>query len=867
MANDDAPSSFYSIQRAAAVAGVDERTIRRAIVRGELPASKRQGAYQITPDALADYRGRSGRPSSPAPPRRRDPVPLRLSTESGPVPAEPLPSPLTRLVGRERDTAAVRALLGQPEVRLVTLTGPGGIGKTRLAVRVAAESRSSFPQIRFVDLAPISDAELVASTIARAVGIVDASDQTIVARLRSHLAGQWLLLVLDNMEQVLGAAPLVVDLLTAAPNLKVLVTSRTRLHVSGEWAYTVPPLSLPPERAVTPESLLASEAGRLFVERAQAVASEPVLDEWTAPAVTAICRRLEGTPLAIELAAAWTRVLSPDALWARLSSQPTLPLLTGGPRDQPSRLRTMRDAIAWSHDLLSTEEQGVFRRLGAFVGGFTLEAAEALERGQRVAASRNEAPGFQLRPSTLDLIAALVDRSLLRRQAATAGAPRFGMLETVREFALERLAAAGADDTFRRHAEFFLGLAERTEPPVVGAVRPATPDVLDADMPNLRSALDWLTENQPIDGLRLAGVLGPVWAVRGLVHDGRGRLERALAAAPLAPPAVRGKAVRALGFLVFLQSDVELAEALFAEALDLFERAGEPARAADTVGALTITAVYLGQLTQGEALGLDALARAEALADRPTGEFIAAASLSNLGMIAHGQGDYGLASARLEEALARFRALGNAWGMSRTLQLAGSAARDLDRPDLALARYRECVALADRDGDPRMIGIALTGIASVLARSGDAARAACLHGATAAIAEHSGITLVLPIDRDAAAAGGVVAENALGPVAYAAAHAAGRELSIGDAVREALRDGLDSAGGRTVATAGDAYHLTEREREVLRLLAARQTDREIAEQLFVGVRTASWHVANVLGKLGVSSRRAAAALAVREGLA
>ena len=368
------------------------------------------------------------------------------------------PRPATPLIGREDESAAVMALLCQDHVRLLTLTGPGGVGKTRLALRVATDlaDSGSFPDgVAFVALAPVTDPALVLPTIAQAIGVREAGNRSLEEHLAAVLGRSRLLLILDNFEQVVRAAQPVAALLAACTGMKALVTSRIPLHVGGEQEFAVPPLGLPDAVSSSLPSLAENPAVALFVQRARAVRLEFVLDEGNATVVADVCRRLDGVPLAIELAAARSKILSPSALLGRLTS--ALGILTGGPLDQPARLQTMRSAIAWSHDLLADEEQVLFRRLTVFAGRFTLDAAEAVAE----AGGSGEQERASFAPSVLDGITALVDSNLLRHAEGADGEPRFWMLATIREFGLEQLAASGEDEEVRRrHAAWYLALGE-----------------------------------------------------------------------------------------------------------------------------------------------------------------------------------------------------------------------------------------------------------------------------------------------------------------------------------------------------------------------------------------------------------------------
>jgi predicted ATPase len=430
-----------------------------------------------------------------------------------------LPSRLTSFIGREREVRAARELLLRDGVRLVTLTGPGGTGKTRVALQTTAEVLDAFEDgVVFVELAPIAAPTLVVPTVAQAVGVRDAGNRPAMEALEAYLRDRRLLLLLDNFEQVVAAAPDIARLLAACPGLKVLVTSRAPLHLSGEHEYPVPPLPLPivGDPGSTAE-LAANPAVALFVQRAQEVRPDFGLTDENAATVAEVCRRLDGLPLAIELAAARIKLLPPRELLARLERR--LPLLTGGPRDAPERQRTLRDAIAWSHDLLDDVEQVLFRRLSVFVGGCSIQAAG----GVCVA---DADLGFDV----LDGVASLLNKSLLRREDGPGGEPRFSMLETVREYALERLEACGETTAIRRrHAEFFLDLAERIEVELWGPDQSALLDRCEAEHDNFRAVLAWTqgAGDDPVTALRLAAGLAQFWNIRS--HRGDlVRLETAL---------------------------------------------------------------------------------------------------------------------------------------------------------------------------------------------------------------------------------------------------------------------------------------------------------------------------------------------------
>jgi len=635
--------------------------------------------------------------------------------ESEPRPNN-LPVQRTAFIGRERETADLRQLLSRPDVHLVTLTGPGGIGKTRLALQVAGEMADQFPSgACFVALSAIGERGLIVSAIAQAVGVRETGNTSLQENLMEYIGGlrQPILLVLDNFEHLVSAAPLVAQMLTAGPNLKVVVTSQAPLHLYGEHEFPVPPLALPDPKSIPPIEMLSRlPAIELFVERARAVKHQFALTKENAPTVAAICSRLDGLPLAIELAAARIKLLSPSAMLTRLESR--LSLLTGGARDLPTRQQTLRNTVEWSYSLLNDAEQTLLRRFSVFTGGCTLEAVEAVcdTKGN-------------LGLDVLDGMASLVDKSLAQQVEQLNQETRFIMLSAIREYALERLAESNDESATRRaHAAYYLVLAEEGAEEI--AAQPEWLERYEVEHENIRLAIDYLIKTGDAEwGMRLGAALFRFWETREHLTEGRDAMARLLALEGTGTrPKLRARLLFAAGVLAAAQCDYGLARPLFEESLDTCVGLNDNRGVAVALNALGVNARDRGELTDASLLFERCTAIWKEFGDPAN----IARTLSNLASVMKLQGNYERASSLYNECLTMFRQAGDGAGAAWTLNYLGDVARE--KADLVAARSYCEQSLSEfrRLHDSWGIASALSDLASLSCDQGNNAEARRLYG-------------------------------------------------------------------------------------------------------------------------------------------
>lgn len=696
------------------------------------------------------------------------PTPASDETHKTNLPAQP-----TRFVGRRDDVDALGALLRRDEVRFVSVTGPAGIGKTRLAIEVAGSLIDRFSDgVWLVKLASVVDPNLIVPEIGRAVDAPDRAEGLSAAALQQHIAEKEMLLLLDNFEHLLGGAPVVGQLLAGCPRLKVLVSSRSLLHLRGEHEFQAPTMDLPASagRFCTPAQALESEAVQLFVERAQASNPRFELTEDNCAAVVEICKRLDGLPLALELAAARTKLLTPQGMLKRMEKR--LQLLTGGSRDVPARQRTLRDALDWDYELLSAEEQVLFRSLSVFAGGFSFDSAEAVVNGG------------DLWIDVFDGIDSLATKSLLRRESTEAQDLRFGTLKTIREYAFERLEESGeAAELQERHARHFFELATQLEDNIRGPAQTRWLERLEQEHDNLRSALVWASEHDPLLHLQLAGALGTFWEYRSYLTEGRYWLELGLRVAADAPPATRAQALDAAGVLARGQGD-------YPRGVELHEEAVVLRRALDDRVGLSrslknLGNVYLdtGQLDRAAELYAESVDLRREVGDvHGVGE-----TLNNLGVLARIQGQCEEATAHYKEALVIFTQVGDIQGRGRVLMNLGEAMYEAGDFVAANNYCKQSLEVFRDIGSRWDIADVLEVMAAIATGLEDPAEAARLFGAAEALREHLKAPLP-PSERAAYDKRVLEARKKLDGTSFAVAWTWGRAMSLDEAVSYALAD-------------------------------------------------------------------------------
>lgn len=838
--------ALLSLSEAAAALALGRAAIRDAIAAGDLQATQAEGGWLISVEDLLRFTRQKNLPV-PLIPWDRDGIrALPRDTISG------LPTPREALIGRENEVAEIITLLEDPTVKVVTLTGAGGIGKTRLALAVAQTMQDKLADgAVFVDLSAVMHAPDAVPAIAQALGLREIAGQDQLRQLGDFLQSREVLLVIDNVEQIIDAAPQLAQLGRAA-GAKILVTSRAPLRVSVEREFPVPPLPLPGENA-SPDELLASDAGRLFVERVKAHDPAFAIDERNAPMIAQICTRLDGLPLAIELAAARTRLLSPRQLRDRLAS--TLPLLTSSDRDAPPRHLTMRDAIAWSYDLLSPAEQLLFRQLAVFSGGFTLDAAEWI--GSRL-------PDHSPEAATLDRLDALLNQSLVVREAGLDGEPRYRMLETIRAFGLERLIGDEKATFCDLQARYFRELIQNLQPIVFTESARAPLERLAADDANLRAALNWLADRgSPAEFGAMVASLTGYWLAYSLLAEADAWVARALAWREHLSLVDQARVVIAWAILASFRGDFMQGSRFFEDGIPLSRAAGNQL---DLAMALTSRGALLNVLaryTEAEEALEEGRAVADSIADPAERAAIMGRALANLSVTARSQGDLAKACAMSEAALACYKGFGFDLAETRTLMDLADIARFGGDAVTMVTHYQSCLARTGERGDMRLIADAFSGIAGACAEWGQLQNAVLLYGAAEALRERVGLGFALPRDRELTDNSLAQLQASLGDAAFATGLAEGRLLSTARAI--AIASAVTPVGGDVRGVQPAAPLFTRREQDVLRLLASGHTDRDIADALYIGQRTVSWHVGAILGKLGVKTRREAATRALDEG--